>query len=108
MTKHSKEFSEEEIQRMLDNLDAFSQEEVVEINRLVDELAIRRENALAYNDLIEFCKRMMPEFLVGKHHRILANMLMSIEQGNKDRVCVNIPPRHGKSQLCFYFFFYLI
>ena len=67
MTKHSKEFSEEEIQRMLDNLDAFSQEEVVEINRLVDELAIRRENALAYNDLIEFCKRMMPEFLVGNH-----------------------------------------
>ena len=104
MTKHSKEFSEEEIQRMLDNLDAFSQEEVVEINRLVDELAIRRENALAYNDLIEFCKRMMPEFLVGKHHRILANMLMSIEQGNKDRVCVNIPPRHGKSQLVSIFF----
>jgi predicted phage terminase large subunit-like protein len=24
---------------------------------------------------------------------------MAIEQGDKDRVCVNIPPRHGKSQL---------
>ena len=28
----------------------------------------------------------MPEFIVGKHHRILADMLMAIEQGgDKDR-----------------------
>jgi predicted phage terminase large subunit-like protein len=104
MIEPNKDFSEQEVQKMLDNLDAFSQEEVIEINRLVDELAVRKQNALAYNDLIEFCKRMMPEFLVGKHHRILANMLMSIEQGGKDRVCVNIPPRHGKSQLVSIFF----
>jgi hypothetical protein len=47
---------------------------------------------------------MMPEFIVGKHHRILANMLMDIEGGDKDRVCVNIPPRHGKSQLVSIFY----
>tara|TARA_R110002153_G_scaffold153681_1_gene305671 strand:+ start:40 stop:1368 length:1329 start_codon:yes stop_codon:yes gene_type:complete len=29
---------------------------------------------------------------------------MSIEVGDKDRVCVNIPPRHGKSQLVSIFF----
>ena len=98
------DFSEENIQQMLDNLDVFSQDEVAEIDRLVDEIAVRKQNTLAYDDLIEFCKRMMPEFLVGKHHRILANMLMSIEVGGKDRVCVNIPPRHGKSQLVSIFF----
>tara|TARA_R110000765_G_scaffold38122_1_gene83786 strand:- start:490 stop:2043 length:1554 start_codon:yes stop_codon:yes gene_type:complete len=98
------DFSEENIQQMLDNLDVFSQDEVAEIDRLVDEIAVRKQNTLAYDDLIEFCKRMMPEFLVGKHHRILANMLMSIEVGDKDRVCVNIPPRHGKSQLVSIFF----
>ena len=98
------EFTEEEIQRMLDNIDSFSTEEVVEINRIVDELANRRQNKLAYDDLIEFCKRMQPDYIVGKHHRILANMLMDIEKGAKDRVCVNIPPRHGKSQLVSIFY----
>jgi predicted phage terminase large subunit-like protein len=97
-------FTEEEVQQMLDNLDAFSDEEVVEINRIVDELEVRKTNEAAYDDLIEFCKRMQPDYIVGKHHRILADMLMSIESGDKDRICVNIPPRHGKSQLVSIFF----
>ena len=29
---------------------------------------------------------------------------MAIEAGDKDRICVNIPPRHGKSQLVSIFF----
>jgi hypothetical protein len=98
------DFTEDEVQVMLDNLDSYSPDEVLEINKLVDELATRRKNKLAYDDLIEFCKAMMPEFIVGKHHRILANMLMDIEGGDKDRVCVNIPPRHGKSQLVSIFY----
>jgi predicted phage terminase large subunit-like protein len=98
------DFTPQEVQQMLDNLDNFSPEEVTEIEKMVDELGSRRQNKLAYNDLIEFCKRMMPDFIVGKHHRILADMLMDIEKGVKDRACVNIPPRHGKSQLVSIFF----
>ena len=97
-------FSEEEIQVMLNNLDHYSTDEVAEIDRMVDELSVRKENSLAYDDLIEFCKRMQPDYIVGKHHRLLANMLMGIERGEKDRICVNIPPRHGKSQLVSIFF----
>ena len=89
---------------MLNNLDSFTDEEVVEINRIVDELEVRRKNKEAYDDLIEFCKRMQPDYIVGKHHRILADLLMDIEKGRKDRICVNIPPRHGKSQLVSIFF----
>jgi len=92
-------FSEAEIQQMLSNLDSFSSEEVEEIDKLVDELANRKHNQRAYNDLIEFCKHMQKDYKVGRHHRLLANMLMDIELGKKDRICVNIPPRHGKSQL---------
>ena len=98
------DFSPEEVQKMLDNLDNFSDEEVTEIEKMVDELDARRKNKVAHDDLIEFCKRMMPDFIVGKHHRILADMLMDIERGVKDRACVNIPPRHGKSQLVSIFF----
>ena len=97
-------FTEEEVQQMLDNIDSFSDDEVAEINRIVDELTTRRTNAVAYDDLIEFCKVMQPDYIVGKHHRILADMLMAIEAGDKDRICVNIPPRHGKSQLVSIYF----
>jgi predicted phage terminase large subunit-like protein len=98
------DFTPDEIQNMLDNIDAFSVDEVVEIEKLVDELGKRRTVKAAYDDLIEFCKLMMPDFIVGKHHRILADLLMDIESGAKDRACVNIPPRHGKSQLVSIFF----
>tara|TARA_R110000744_G_scaffold77137_4_gene152484 strand:- start:46 stop:1599 length:1554 start_codon:yes stop_codon:yes gene_type:complete len=93
------DFTEPEVERMLSNLDSFGPEEVAEIDRLVDELSVRKYNKEIYNDLLKFCKHMQPEYIVGKHHRILAGMLMDIERGEKDRICVNIPPRHGKSQL---------
>jgi predicted phage terminase large subunit-like protein len=97
-------FDDVDVGHILDNLDAFSDEEILEIDRMVDELHNRRANKAAYNDLIEFCRRMQPDYIVGKHHRMLANMLMGIEQGKKDRICVNIPPRHGKSQLVSIYF----
>ena len=104
MIEAAPDFSEEDVQKMLDNLDSFSVDEVAEIDKLVDELATRKQNQLAYDDLIEFCKAMMPDFIVGRHHRILADLLMEIERGDKDRAAVNIPPRHGKSQLVSIFF----
>lgn len=97
-------FSEEEVQQMLDNLDSFSDEEIAEIDKLVEELGIRKRNKTAYDDLIEFCKRMQDDYIVGRHHRVLADLLMAIEMGDEDRICVNIPPRHGKSQLVSIFF----
>ena len=98
------DFDDDDVEAILDNLDSFSDEEITEIDRMVGELHNRRVNKQAYNDLIEFCKRMQSDYIVGKHHRILANMLMGIERGEKDRICVNIPPRHGKSQLVSIFF----
>lgn len=98
------EFEDLDIQALLSNLDDFNQDELVEINGLVEELSTRDKNKKAYDDLIEFCKRMQPDYIVGKHHRILADMLMDIAEGKKDRICVNIPPRHGKSQLVSIFF----
>ena len=84
---------------MLSNLDKYTSEEITEIDSLVDELSARKYKQRAHDDLMEFCKHMQADYKVGKHHRMLGDMLMDIEQGNKDRICVNIPPRHGKSQL---------
>ena len=93
------DFTESDIQVMLDNLDKYTPQELSDINTIVDELSTRNYNQRAYDDLIAFSQHMQSDYKVGKHHRILADMLMGIEQGDKDRICVNIPPRHGKSQL---------
>ena len=93
------DFTDSEIQAMLDNLDQYTDDEVAEIHKIVDEIDNRTRIKALYDDLIAFCKHMQPDYTVGKHHRILADMLMGIERGEKDRICVNIPPRHGKSQL---------
>jgi len=99
MTIKGADFTHEEVLTMLDNLDFYSPEEVAEINRIVEEIEKRQAAQSVRDDLITFCKHMDESYLVGKHHRILADLLMSIETGEKDRICVNIPPRHGKSHL---------
>jgi len=93
-----------EIEALLERLDDLTPEEMQEIDQMVDELATRKANQSAFDDLLAFCKKMDPNYIVGRHHRILANMLMEIERGDKDRICVNMPPRHGKSQLVSIFY----
>ena len=98
------DFTEEEIRVMLDRLDEFSPEEQSEIEQLATVLEDRKRALNCRNDLIAFCQHMQADYKVGKHHRILSNLLMEIAAGKKDRVCVNIPPRHGKSQLVSIYF----
>ena len=51
------DFTPEEVQHMLDNLDNFTEAEVTEIEKMVDELDARRKNKVAYDDLIGFSGR---------------------------------------------------
>lgn len=92
-------FSEEELTLLLQNLDQLSEPELTAINQQMEELERRKSQKAAQDDLIEFCKRMQPDYKVGQHHRRLADLLMDIEARRKDRICVSVPPRHGKSQL---------
>jgi len=92
-------FSEAELQLLLQNIDNLSDREVAAISEQLEELERRNAQKAVQDDLIEFCKAMQPDYKVGRHHRILADQLMAIEAGDKDRICVNMPPRHGKSQL---------
>lgn len=96
--------TDEELQFLADNLDKFDEVEAEETELVLDEIHRRKEAKAAREDLIEFCKKMQPDYQVGKHHRRLANLLMEIAEGKKNRIVVNIPPRHGKSQLVSIYF----
>jgi predicted phage terminase large subunit-like protein len=98
------DMSDADIEALLQNFDKFDAAEQQEILEIADTLAERKKSASARDDLIEFCKAMQPDYKVGKHHRILADLLMQLAEGRQDRVCVNIPPRHGKSQLVSIYF----
>jgi predicted phage terminase large subunit-like protein len=100
----SADFTNEDIELLASNIDKFSIEEQREIEELVAVLTKRQYAETCHNDLISFCKHMQPDYIVGRHHRILAQLLMEIAEGKKDRICVNIPPRHGKSQLVSIYF----
>jgi predicted phage terminase large subunit-like protein len=92
-------FNREELEALLYSVDLLSDAELLEVERMVEELDRRQRLQAAKDDLIAFCLRMDPNYKVGLHHRQLADQLMAIEAGVSDRICVNIPPRHGKSQL---------
>ena len=89
---------------MLTMLDSSSETSLLSLDKMVRKLEEEDTLQKTRDDLIEFCKKMQPDYKVGRHHRILADQLMALENGSKDRVCVNIPPRHGKSQLVSIFY----
>lgn len=92
-------FSEEELRALADNLHLLDPDEAEEVERLLEELESRTRREAAKEDLIAFCRYMDPNYKVGAHHRVLADKLMALESGAKDRATVNMPPRHGKSEL---------
>jgi len=51
---------------------------------------------------LDFIQHVYPGYMVGAHHRKLANIFEAIARGEKKRVIVNIAPRHGKSELISY------
>ena len=91
--------STEDIKTLYDNLNSFSLPEQTQILAVVEELERRNHAKACELDLIEFCKHIDPQYIVAAHHRKLAHLLMEIAYGQKDRVAVSIPPRHGKSHL---------
>jgi len=93
------DFSQQDINTLLQNLDSLTDIEVDEVYRMVEELEERQFVALCHDNLLEFVLHMMPDYIVGQHHKVLSKKLTDIEAGVMDRLTVSIAPRHGKSQL---------
>ncbi len=88
-----------ELSALLNNLSALSVEEQAQVAVILEELEARKRAKECRDDLIAFCKRIDPSYLVATHHKRLADLLIQIAFGQKDRIAVSVPPRHGKSHL---------
>ena len=49
-------------------------------------------------DFMSFVKAAWPEFINGRHHKIMAEKFNQIASGKLKRLIVNMPPRHTKSE----------
>jgi predicted phage terminase large subunit-like protein len=52
----------------------------------------------ARNDFLSFVKCMWPDFIEGSHHRHIADKFNKLATGEINRLIVNMPPRHTKSE----------
>ena len=56
----------------------------------------------ARSHFMDFTKTVWPEFINGRHHRIMAEKFDRIADGSLKRLIVNMPPRHTKSEFSSY------
>lgn len=57
---------------------------------------------LARNDFMTFVEQCWPEFIGGRHHKIMAKKFEDIAEGRIKRLIINMPPRHTKSEFASY------
>ena len=53
-------------------------------------------------NFLKFVQMMWPEFIVGNHHKTVAEKFQRIADGSLKRLIINMPPRHTKSEFASY------
>ena len=53
---------------------------------------------------LKYINQMWPEFICGRHHQIFAEKLEQVAQGKLNRLIINMPPRHTKSEFASTYF----
>jgi predicted phage terminase large subunit-like protein len=51
---------------------------------------------------IDFVTEMWPSFIMGRHHKIMAEAFERVARGECKRLIINMPPRHTKSEFASY------
>jgi predicted phage terminase large subunit-like protein len=67
-------------------------------------LAQLEKNELAQNSFLHFVHAMWPEFISGRHHKIIAEKLQRVASGDLKRLIINMAPRHTKSEFASFLF----
>ena len=67
-------------------------------------LAQLQRNEACQNHFLPFVKAMWPEFITGKHHKIISQKLERVANGDLKRLIINMPPRHTKSEFASFLF----
>ena len=67
-------------------------------------LAQIEKNEACREEFLIFVKNMWPEFIAGRHHKIIADKLQRVASGELKRLIINMAPRHTKSEFASFLF----
>ena len=86
------------------NLSSFSPDKQKEILDLIEELEAAKTKEEARKEFLPFVRAMWPGFILGRHHKIMAEAFERVARGELKRLIINMPPRHTKSEFASYLF----
>ena len=81
-----------------------SDQEIKETLVLQERLETLNKQEKCHNSFLFYVEQMWPEFICGRHHEIFAKKLEDVANGKINRLIVNMPPRHTKSEFCSTYF----
>ena len=84
------------------NLDLVPEDKLKNYANLLDRVKNLTDAEKAQQDFMSFVKMVWPEFIEGRHHRIMAKKFNQLAEGKLKRLIVNMPPRHTKSEFSSY------
>lgn len=87
-----------DIQSILDRFGAIPVEQKIEILSLLERLEETRKIDAAHERFLDYVKFMWEDFILGSHHKIMAEAFDEIIEGKNDRLIICMPPRHTKSE----------
>jgi|TARA_A100001011_G_scaffold249292_1_gene257607 predicted phage terminase large subunit-like protein len=88
----------------LKDFDILSDADKAEAVALLDRYTSLEKQETCQTDFISFIKSQWPDFVEGRHHRIIGEKFNKIAQGKLKRLIVCLPPRHTKSEFASTFF----
>ena len=89
---------------LLKDFDILSRQEQQEALALLDRYKRLEKQDSCQNDFISFVKSQWPDFIEGRHHKIIGEKFNKIAEGKLKRLIVCLPPRHTKSEFASTFF----
>ena len=88
----------------LKDFDILSQQDQAEAIALLNRFEQLKKQESCQKDFITYLKHLWPDFIEGRHHKIIGEKFNRIAQGKLKRLIVCLPPRHSKSEFASTYF----
>ena len=102
MTTQASDILDPEFKILLSQLNKLPDAQKMIILQDLDRREQMLEKELAQNTFMGFVNKCWPEFIGGRHHKIMAKAFERVANGECKRLIINMPPRHTKSEFASY------
>ena len=86
---------------MSSNLNPAQQEKALKLELRLAQIS---KNEGCQLNFLDFVRSQWPEFIAGRHHKIIAEKLERVASGELKRLIINMAPRHTKSEFASFLF----